>query len=96
MLFRSINGNKKAIITIPVVFHVVYNNSAQNISDAQIMSQLDVLNEDFRRLNADTVNTPSAFQGVAADTEIEFCLAIRDPNGNLTTGITRDQKTAHV
>ena len=83
------NGNKKAIITIPVVFHVVYNNSNQNIPDAQIMSQLDVLNEDFRRLNADTVNTPSAFLGVAADTEIEFCLAIRDPSGNPTTGITR-------
>jgi len=38
-----------------------------NISNAQIQSQIDVLNEDYRRLNADTINTPSEFQGVAAD-----------------------------
>ena len=44
----------------------------------------DIINEDFRRLNADTINTPSAFQSVAADTEIEFCLASEDPNGNTT------------
>src|SRR5688572_13735277 len=41
------------VINIPVVVHVVYNTSAQNISDAQIKSQIDVLNEDFRKLNAD-------------------------------------------
>jgi len=45
-----------------------------------VQSQIDVLNEDFRRLNTDAVNTPSAFQSVAADTEIEFCLATSDPN----------------
>ncbi len=73
------------IITIPVVFHVVYNNSTENISDAQIQSQLDVLNEDFRRTNSDANGTWSQ----AADTEIEFCLATVDPSGNATTGITR-------
>ncbi|MCH1455558.1 MAG: zinc metalloprotease, partial [Schleiferiaceae bacterium] len=78
-----------SIITIPVVVHVVYNNATENISDAQIYSQLDILNEDFRRLNSDTVNTPAMFQSVAADTEIEFCLAVNDPDGNPTTGITR-------
>ena len=81
--------NISSIITIPVVVHVVYNNSAENISDAQIQSQITILNEDFRRLNADASNTPSAFQSVAADCEIEFCLASLDPNGNPTTGITR-------
>ena len=75
-----------AVITIPTVVHVIYNTSAQNISDAQIQSQMQVLNDDFRRQNADASNTPSAFAGVAADTEIEFCLATVDPNGNATTG----------
>ena len=85
------NNNTKTsnVITIPVVVHVVYYNSNENISDQQIFSQIDIINEDFRRLNADTINTPSAFQSVAADTEVEFCLASEDPNGNTTTGITR-------
>jgi hypothetical protein len=82
-------GTERAIITIPVVVHVVYNNSTENISDAQIQSQLQVLNEDFRRLNADASNTPPVFAGVASDVEIEFCLASIDPNGNATSGITR-------
>ncbi len=73
------------VITIPVVFHVVYRSSTENISDAQIQSQLTVLNEDFRRTNSDANNTWSQ----AADTEIEFCLATVDPNGNATSGITR-------
>ena len=72
-----------------IVVHVVYYNSTENISTAQVQSQIDILNEDFRRLNADAVNTPAAFQSVAADCEIEFCLATTDPNGNSTTGITR-------
>ena len=82
-------SSSSTIITIPVVVHVVYNNSNENISTAQVQSQIDILNEDFRRLNSDASNTPSAFQSVAADCEIEFCLASTDPNGNSTTGITR-------
>lgn len=85
------NQNTKSIgvITIPVVVHVVYNSAVENISDAQILSQIDVLNKDFRRLNADASNTPAAFSGLASDTEIEFCLASKDPNGNATSGIVR-------
>lgn len=78
-------------ITIPVVVHVVYSNSSQNISDAQIQSQIQVLNEDYRRQNADRTNTPSAFAGVAGNANFEFKLARVDPNGNPTTGITRRQ-----
>ena len=81
------------IITIPVVVHVIYKNSSQNISDAQIFSQIDILNEDFRMNNSDASSVPSAFAGAAADCEIEFCLAVRDPNGNVTTGITRTYTT---
>ena len=80
---------KQIVVTVPVVVHVVYNNSAQNIPDNQIFSQIDVLNEDFRKLNADASLIPAIWQSVAADVEIEFCLATRDPNGNPTNGITR-------
>ncbi|MBL0342363.1 MAG: hypothetical protein IPP71_16525 [Bacteroidetes bacterium] len=88
------NQRNQAVITIPVVFHIVYNSTTQNISDAKILAQLGVLNKDFARLNADAGNTPSAFQGVAVNTNIQFCLAQRDPNGNATTGINRKQTTA--
>jgi hypothetical protein len=85
------NYNQKTIITIPVVVHVVWNTNAENISDAQIFSQIDVLNKDYRRTNTDAINTPSVWQSIAADTEIDFCLATVDPNGNPSTGITRTQ-----
>lgn len=85
--------NSLATVNIPVVVHVVYNTSAQNISDAQIISQIDVLNEDFRKMNADKVKVPSAFTSVAADCNISFCLAKKDPNGNSTTGIIRKSTT---
>lgn len=78
---RVVNGT----VTIPTVVHVIYSNSNENISDAQIFSQMQVLNEDFRRMNADADGTWSQ----AADSEIEFCLASVDPNGNATNGITR-------
>jgi len=87
------NKTERASFTIPVVVHVVYRINQENISDAQIQSQIDVLNEDFRRLNSDASNTPAVFQGVAADADIEFCLASRDPDGNPTNGITRTQTT---
>ncbi|WP_338759464.1 GEVED domain-containing protein [Bernardetia sp. ABR2-2B] len=77
------------VYTIPVVVHVLYRTSAQNISNAQIQSQIDVLNADFRRTNPDYVNTPNEFLGSVADTEIQFVLADTDPNGNPTSGITR-------
>lgn len=77
------------VVNIPVVVHVVYRTSSQNISTAQIQSQIDVLNRDFRKLNPDVSGTPSVFAGLAADCQINFCLATRDPNGNPTSGITR-------
>lgn len=77
------------VITIPTVVHIVYKDATQNISDAQIYSQLDVINADFRRMNADTNMTRPEFDSLAADFEVEFCLATTDPQGNSTTGITR-------
>lgn len=87
----SNNANNKAVITIPVVVHVVWNQSNENISDAQVQSQIDVLNKDYRRLNTDASNTPSAWSSIAADCNIEFCLATVDPSGAATNGITRTQ-----
>lgn len=92
MLQGKLN-QRTGIITIPVVVHVVYNTSSQNISDAQIQSQIDVLNRDFRKLNSDVANVPSVWSGLATDAQVEFCLAKRDPSGNPTTGITRTQTT---
>ncbi len=87
------NSSQKAIITIPVVVHVLYSASYQNISDAQVYSQIAVLNADFRRLNADTSQTPSLFKSVAADVEVEFCVAHQTPTGAWTNGITRTLTT---
>jgi hypothetical protein len=87
------NKDQQEVITIPVVIHVVYNTSTQNISDAQIMSQIAVLNKDFRKSNSDFNKIPSAFSGLAADTEIEFCLASKDELGLPTSGIIRKQTT---
>ena len=89
-----INSSAKAVegvITIPVVFHVVYDTEAKNISDAQVQSQIDILYEDFRRINSDAGNTPADFQPVASDIKIQFCLASTDPNGQPTSGITRTE-----
>lgn len=86
-------GTNRSLVTIPVVVHVVYRTSSQNISDAQIQSQINVLNADFAKLNADWTNTPSVFQSLVANVDIQFCLAQRDPNGNATNGIVRKSTT---
>ncbi len=83
------------VFNIPVVVHVIHSGesigSGKNISNDRIFSQIDILNNDFRRMNADASQTPFNFQSVAADTEIEFCLAQTNPQGNTATGITRHQ-----
>ncbi|MCB9232996.1 MAG: hypothetical protein H6581_15170 [Bacteroidia bacterium] len=73
-------GRAPAVITIPVVVHVIHNGDAvgsgENISQAQVNSQIDVLNEDFRKM----AGTNGFGNGV--DTEIQFCMATEDPSGN--------------
>ncbi len=61
-------------IDIPVIVHVIYANSAQNISDSQINSQIDVLNNDFNATNSDLSQLPSEFQGVVGDVDVNFTL----------------------
>ena len=90
-----LNNSKRSIVAdteyyeIPLVFHVIYKTSTQNLSSAIIMSQFNALNEDFRKRNADTTGIRSIFKSLAADVKIQFKLAATDPNGNATSGITR-------
>lgn len=81
------NLPKNNVYTIPVIVHIIHNSNeavgqGRNISQAQVYSQYDVLNEDFRRTNPDASQTPGPFAAVAADIEIQFCKAMVDPNGN--------------
>lgn len=84
-------AQRTGCIEIPVVVHVVHNRPEQNISQAQIESQIRVLNEDFRKRNADIGSVPAPFGPVAADARITFRLAASDPNGAPTDGVTRTQ-----
>jgi len=83
------NGHTRAVYYIPVVFHILYENSFDNISDAQVLDAMRVLNEDFRMLNTDLSQVVPEFTDVAADCQIEFRLAGLDPEGNCTNGIER-------
>jgi predicted Zn-dependent protease len=75
------------VINIPVVVHVLYKTSAQNISDAQVKSQIDALNRDYRLRNTDSSNTPAVFKTARGDVRINFCLARVAPGGYSTNGI---------
>lgn len=77
------------VFRIPVVFHVIYNNPDQNLTDAVLQNQLQVLNDAYRKRHADTGNVRAIFKPLSGDAEIEFYLATKDPSGNTTTGITR-------
>jgi hypothetical protein len=90
--FRSkemVSQDRSTVYTIPVVVHIVYNTPEENLHDSVIFNQIEILNEDYRRLNADTTNLRDTFQTIVGDSYIEFQLAMFDPNGNPTTGITR-------
>jgi Pregnancy-associated plasma protein-A/Secretion system C-terminal sorting domain len=85
--------NTRAIIKIPVVVHVLHNGQAigiaENISTAQIISQITALNEDFRLKNADSLPANHPFHSLVADAELEFCLATLRPDNTPTNGIDR-------
>lgn len=81
-------------VTVPVVVHVLYRVAGENISDAQAISQVQVLNDDFAKLNADKIKvTQATFSTAATGANIRFCLAQRDPLGNATTGVTHKTTT---
>ena len=86
--------------TLPVVVHVINNGEAvgtgTNLSQAQVLSQLDVLNEDYRNLNADSSSVPSVFKKLRGDMQIQFAPATIDPSGKLLAepGIDRVDRNA--
>jgi hypothetical protein len=96
---RTANNARKQAgpYKIPIVVHVIHNGEAvgsgTNIPDAQIISQVKVLNDDFRRQNSDKTNTPASFVSVAGSMDIEFVLATTDPDGLATNGIVRKKGT---
>lgn len=80
---------RASVIRIPVVVHVIHHTDEENLDQGQIESQIEALSRDYRLRNDDRSDVPDPFQGFVVDTLIEFALAVRDPQGNTTTGITR-------
>jgi hypothetical protein len=80
---------RSGVITIPVVVHVVYKATAENISDAQVKSQIAVLNRDYSASNTDKSTCPAVWKGLVTNAQVQFALATKDPNNKATTGITR-------
>ncbi|HNW89817.1 MAG TPA: M43 family zinc metalloprotease [Bacteroidales bacterium] len=84
-------NSAKGTVTVPVVVHIVYNTTAQNISDTRVQEQIDVLNRDYAGLNTHSMQAFSSLLKV--NTDLQFCLAQRTPSGAATTGIERRQTT---
>lgn len=85
---------RSQVLIIPVVVHVIHRNAAEDLSEAQVHSQVEALNEDFRLRNPDRTGIPAPFGDLAGDALVEFVLARRDPDGIATSGITRTRTTA--
>lgn len=94
---RMAGKNIQQIYNIPVVIHIIHNGDAigtgENITSAQAISQINVLNEDYRRMAG--TNGGANTTGLAVDCEINFCLAQTDPSGNPTTGVVRHNITPY-
>lgn len=75
--------------TVPVVFHILHMGGAENISDAQVIDQVAILNRDFQKQNADTAIVVPTFTNIIGNIGFAFKLATIDPDGNCTNGIIR-------
>ena len=84
---KVVDGKKRQVYIIPVVFHILHEYGSENITDAQVHNQMEILNEDYRKLNSDISSVVQEFQDIAGDAMIEFRLATKDPYGNCTNGI---------
>ncbi|MBI1781778.1 MAG: T9SS type A sorting domain-containing protein [Sphingobacteriales bacterium] len=87
---RKLAGREQAVVTVPVVFHIVLPNTSV-VTDAAINAQLNVLNTDYSGSNADSTKIPAAFKPLFAKTNIRFTLAQRTPDDEPTTGIDRTE-----
>lgn len=86
---EEIDSLSQAPFIIPVVVHVIYSSPEENISAEQVMSQIEVLNQDYQKRNADNANTQLPFQGVTSNMNIAFRLTQHDPYDKRTDGIDR-------
>jgi PKD repeat protein len=86
---KNFKTDNSGILIIPVVFHIIHNYGGENIPKSQVLQAMKIINEDFRKKNADTIDVVPAFKNLIADAQIEFRLAQIDPFGNCTDGITR-------
>ena len=89
MRLRSARAARSKLYKLTVVVHVVYSTAAENISSAQVTSQITALNKDYRAKNPDRSKTPAPWKGLVSDPYVEFALATKDPRGKPTNGITR-------
>lgn len=74
---------------IPTVVHILQNGGNENVTKQKVLQQIQTLTEDFKRMNADSVNTPARFHDILGRMDVEFRLATKDPLGNCTDGIVR-------
>lgn len=86
---KSLQTSKVAATqyTIPVVFHVLHQGGAENISDAALITALGHVNDDYAKLGSDTASISSLFKSLYGPVDIKFMLAHKDPYGNCTSGI---------
>jgi hypothetical protein len=87
------SGSPGQTIVIPVVVHLLFNSSVNEITDEKIQSQISILNRDFNLTDLSSLNIPAVFMQVAGRANIRFELAKVDPNGRATTGITRKKSS---
>lgn len=85
---NKVSGVSCDTIKVPVVVHIVYHTAAENVSDEQVQSQIDVLNEDYAAVNATIVDVPDVWRPLVKDSKIRFSLAQQDTGYN-TNGIVR-------
>ena len=79
----------RAAIVLPVVVHIVWNQTVENLSDSQILRQIERLNLDFNNASVLNTSVPKEFRKSIGSPGIRFCLARTDPDGKATSGITR-------
>lgn len=84
------------VAKLEVIVHVVYRDAVQNIVDAQIESQIRVLNKDFRAANTDRKKVPAPWKGLTSDARVEFTLhdITRTKTSKVSFGISDDVKKA--
>lgn len=88
---RAVERDGETVLTIPIVFHILHQKGAENISNEQILDQVAILNRDYRKLNSDQNLVIPEFQALIGDVRIEFALPTKDPLGNCHNGIDRIQ-----